>query len=56
MVYNVNFGAILIIYNMTIMNSETVFILYMKAGPTYIRTLLTSSLIRFIKSPVLLFL
>ena len=28
------------------------FRVYMMAGPRYIRTLLTSSLIRFIKSPV----
>ena len=41
---------------MTIIIVKPVLRVYMIAGPTYIRTLLTSSEIRFIKSPVLFFL
>ena len=54
--YRVRVGAIVIMYDITITNKEIVFVLYMNAGPTYILTFPTSSLIRFIRSPVLLFL
>ena len=52
-VYNVKLGDTLIMYEIIITNKAAVFIVYIKAGPTYILTLLTSSLILFIKSPVL---
>ena len=38
-------------YEIMIINRVTVFIEYINAGPTYILTRLTSSLILFIKSP-----
>ena len=51
-VYKVSSGDTLYIYNITIAKRIKVLIVYITAGPTYIRTFETSSLIRFIKSPV----
>ena len=55
-VNNVSLGLTEIMMLMTKMMVNPVFSAYMMAGPTYMRTLLTSSEILFIKSPVLLFL
>ena len=50
---NVSFGLALNIKKMLKPNTAARFIKYMIAGPVYMRTLLTSSAMRFIKSPVL---
>src|SRR5690606_32988544 len=51
-VYKVRRGETLYIYTITMAKRMTVLMVYITAGPTYIRVFPTSSLMRFIRSPV----